>query len=182
MILKKSSYLEKKKRQTQQKIQFVITRSLQEADKMIQSHSGERLGKDKIYLLFTRNKERQNPATSGTHPLTFSKIKAENMVNEANFKASQIKETIKMKYLHNEEKMDNSKREVTLGLNRSFIKKLENCLLLETVKCEIVDTVSMIVEGLGYGDVPISGIGSKRFLTNFEGVASTEDIDIEFKK
>lgn len=56
---------------------------------------------------------------------------------------------------------------ITLEENRSFVRELESSVIPETINKVTVDSVSLIVEGLGFKDVKIRGINSQSFLACF---------------
>lgn len=69
---------------------------------------------------------------------------------------------------------------VTLGKNDSFMEELKTSLILNTVNDEDVESVELIVEGLGFEDVRVMGISSKSFLAFFPTVETLEELDLDF--
>lgn len=53
-------------------------------------------------------------------------------------------------------------------------------MIFETVQEETVSTVGLLVEGLGFDNVIIRGLGSKSFLAYFQLEESLEKIDLDF--
>ncbi|KAL1804897.1 hypothetical protein ACET3Z_027965 [Daucus carota] len=69
-----------------------------------------------------------------------------------------------------------------LCLDVTIVKELENSLFSHTVKPETVQTVEMIMEGLGAHGAIVKGISSTRFIASFAFKDALEKIDVEFLK
>lgn len=68
----------------------------------------------------------------------------------------------------------------TLELNDNLNKELDCSILLETINTEMVDTVSTLVEGLGFDDVIIRGLLSTKFLAFFYLEEDLSKVDLDF--
>lgn len=69
---------------------------------------------------------------------------------------------------------------IILQVNKSFASELGNSLVLETTNSEIVESVSLIVEGLRFDKVLIRGISSTLFLALFYLEDNLDSLDLDF--
>lgn len=69
---------------------------------------------------------------------------------------------------------------VSLQNNSNYTTEIEKCLIIETIKQETVESVGLIVEGLGFEDVQIRELNSKSFLAYFEYEDNLEHVDMDF--
>lgn len=69
---------------------------------------------------------------------------------------------------------------IELETNDALFNDLQSCVILETVNRESTESVSMIVEGLGFHNVSIRGLSSTSFLEIFQSEENMESIDLDF--
>lgn len=75
---------------------------------------------------------------------------------------------------------DSGGKGMSLDFNHDFMKELKLSLILETINEENVESVSCIVEGLGFSDVVVRGIDNKTFLAYFPTIEDLLEIDVDF--
>lgn len=69
---------------------------------------------------------------------------------------------------------------VLMQPNKDLVMELEDCLLLKTAKAESVQSVAMIVEGLGFHDVVITGMTERTFLAYFDSIKNMDEEELDF--
>lgn len=79
-------------------------------------------------------------------------------------------------------KEENSTNKIIYNLDESFSKELECTVLLEMVNRETVESVGVIVMGLGFSDVIVRGVSTKKFLAFFRAEESLNEVDLDFLK
>lgn len=178
---------------------FVVVESEDDARALIKTVNGMHIGTDKIYLTFAKgegrlgaSKKRQSRAQTSTskptpNPNFMSQAPSNISIPIVNTKRQNLATKTKTAITPSssiekpKEKASSSKsNSILLKVNDSFSKELVNSVLLETINKESVESVSLVVEGLGFHDVLIRGITRTTFLAYFSQEKNLDGVDLKF--
>lgn len=135
--------------------------------------NGTQPGESNIYLSIAREGVKRGDSTPRSISKLSPRINTDIQVNPGQMEA---KSSGNPKI----EQSAASISDIQLRVNESFTKELETSLVLETINKETVESMSLIVEGLGFDNVSIRGISSKSFLVYFFSVENLDSLDLGF--
>ncbi|WOG85096.1 hypothetical protein DCAR_0104283 [Daucus carota subsp. sativus] len=156
------------------RIGFVIAHSVSEAEKIIRSLKGSKIGSSELYVAHAKkfssaSSSRKATSRGSTFPAQSPKKgldKPNPHVVDSNCAKSKLPPYVVPP--------------IRLEANEDLKSELDNCLCLITAKPETVESVEFIVEGLGFRDAVIRGMSSTKFLAYFDSLALISEEDLDF--
>ena len=159
------------------RIGFAITHSESEAEGIIRSLQGSKIGSNKLYLALAKNSRSVSPTKKGGSrpPKIEEVVRLESPVKEEQFRGE-----AKPKSISSNGHTPVRSTVLSLEMNVDLKDELKDCLCLITAKPETVNTVEFIVAGLGFRDAIIRGVSTTKFLAFFDSLALFDKEDIDF--
>lgn len=159
------------------RFRFAVVESEDDAKALIKAANGSQLGEFKIYLSFAGGEMKGNQSRT-THSTESSSYKSTHFTNPM---VKVTKSAIEITSEKSQEKESSSRSDYVPPMeNVTFSKELENSVILKTVNMESVESVSLIVEGLGFHDVLIQGISRTTFIAYFQLEENLHNVDLKF--
>lgn len=160
---------------------FVKVFNEETLERLICSFNGYKLKDKKIFVNWARKRE---PLTSAMKNPSKTRKREETPIHNANENTESMN-TKKKEGIHSDEPVDIPKSyaevfPIDITPNKNFVQFLNRSIVVETWKDDCFLAIRNTMNLLGFGEVGVKTMSSKRFLVTFPEGTDLETIDLDF--